>query len=94
MNRDYLTAQSVTSFRQEEINAARTLRIICEELMAQSFVNLMILVDDANRDETVAIAKAMNQVKVHICERNLKAYLFTLVMVFFDPRSKEQKDVS
>ena len=44
--------------------------------------------------KTVAIAKAMNQVKVHICERNLKAYLFTLVMVFFDPRSKEQKDVS
>ena len=75
-------------------NAARTLRIICEELMAQSFVNLMTLVDDANRDETVAIAKAMNQVKVHICERNVKAYLFTLVMVFFDPRSKEQKDVS
>ena len=27
--------------------------------MAQSFVNLMILFDDANRDETVAIAKAM-----------------------------------
>ena len=61
--------------------------------MAQSFVNLMILLDD-NRDETVAIAKAMNQVKVQICERNLKAYLFALVMVFFDPRSKEQKDVS
>jgi len=39
--------------------------------------------------QTVAIAKAMNQVKVHICERNLKAYLFALVMVFFDPRSKE-----
>jgi cellulose synthase/poly-beta-1,6-N-acetylglucosamine synthase-like glycosyltransferase len=106
MNRDYLTAQSVTSFGQEEIqepkivvvlpayNAARTLRIICEELKAHPFANLMILVDDANRDETVAIAKAMNQVKVHICERNLKAYLFTLVMVFFDPRSKEQKDVS
>jgi hypothetical protein len=32
--------------------------------------------------------------EIHICERNLKAYLFTLVMVFFDPRSKEQKDVS
>jgi len=55
--------------------------------MAQSFVNLMILLDD-NRDETVAIAKAMNQVKVQICERNLKAYLFTLVIVFFDLRSK------
>jgi len=75
-------------------NAARTLCIICEELMAQSFVNSTILIDDANRDETVAIAKAMNQVKVHICEPNLKAYLFTLVMVFFDSRSKEQKNVS
>ena len=57
-------------------------------------MDLAILVDDASHDETVAIAKAMNQVKVHICERNLKAYLFALVMVFFDPRSKEQKDVS
>jgi len=62
--------------------------------MAQSFVNLMVLIDNANRDETVSIAKAMNQVKVHICERNLKAYLFTLVKAVFDPRSKEQKDVS
>jgi hypothetical protein len=35
--------------------------------MAHSFANLMILIDDANRDETVAIAKAMNQVKVHVC---------------------------
>jgi len=31
--------------------------------MAQSFVNLMILIDNANPDETVAIAKAMNQVR-------------------------------
>ena len=57
-------------------------------------MDLAILVDDASHDETVAIAKAMNQVKVHICERNLKAYLFTLVKAVFDPRSKEQKDVS
>src|SRR5207248_2402430 len=28
-----------------------------------------------------AVARAMNQVKIHICERNLKAYLFALVMV-------------
>jgi hypothetical protein len=54
----------------------------------------MTLIDDANRDETGAIATSMNQIRVHICERNLKAYLFALVMVFFDPRSKEQKDVS
>ena len=66
-------------------NAARTLRIICEELMAQSFVNLMILIDDANRDETVTIAKAMNRVRVHICERNLKAYLFTTCNGIFRP---------
>jgi hypothetical protein len=74
--------------------AARTLRITCEERIAQSFVNLIILIDDANRDKTITTARAMNQVKVHICERNLKAYLFALLMVFFDPRSKEQKDVS
>lgn len=56
--------------------------------------NLMILNDDANRDEIVAIAKAMNEGKVHICQRNLKGYLFTLIVVFFDPGSKEQKNVS
>jgi len=49
----------------------------------------MILVDDANRDETVAIAKVINQVKVHICERNLKAYLFALVMVSSKSRYTE-----
>jgi hypothetical protein len=70
---------------------SRTKKLV---VVAQSFVNLMILVDDANRDETVAIAKAMNQVKVHICKRNLKAYLLALVIVFFDPRREEQKDVS
>jgi hypothetical protein len=42
-----------------------------------------------NGDETVAIAKAMNQVRVHIRERNLKAYFFAFVMVFFGARSKE-----
>lgn len=63
----------MTSFRQEEI----------------SFANLTIPLDDANRDEIAAIAKAMNQVKVHICQRNLKGYLFTLITVFFDSGSKE-----
>jgi len=52
----------------------------------------MTLIDDANRDETVGIAKAMNQGS--FASGNLKAYLFTLVMAVFDPRSKEQKDVS
>ncbi len=57
--------------------------------MAQCLMDLVILVDDASHDETVAIAKTTNQHKVHIHEQNLKAYLFILVMVFFDPRSKE-----
>jgi len=56
--------------------------------MAQSLVDLLILVDDASHDETVAIV-TMNQLKVHIHEQNLKAYLFILVMVFFDVRSNQ-----
>ena len=70
-------------------NAARTLRIICEELMAQSFVNLMILVDDANRDETVAIAKAMNQVKGSHLRAESESLLIYTCNGIFDPRSKE-----
>jgi glycosyltransferase involved in cell wall biosynthesis len=70
-------------------NAAKTFRITCEEVMAQCLVDLVILVDDASHDETVAIVRTMNQLKVHIHEQNLKAYLFILVMVFFDARSNQ-----
>jgi glycosyltransferase involved in cell wall biosynthesis len=52
-------------------NAAKTLRVTYEEVMAQSLVDLVILVDDASRDQTVAIARTMDRVKVQIHERNM-----------------------
>ena len=52
-------------------NAATTLQITYDEVMAQSLVDLIILVDDASRDQTVSIARMMDKVKVHIHETNL-----------------------
>jgi glycosyltransferase involved in cell wall biosynthesis len=48
-------------------NAARTLKRTYDEVMAQGIVDLVIVVDDASRDETVAIARtlARTQVEVH-----------------------------
>src|SRR3954470_15833831 len=47
-------------------NAARTLRSTYEEVMAQQIVDLIILVDDASQDETVAIARTLDRVQVEI----------------------------
>jgi glycosyltransferase involved in cell wall biosynthesis len=52
-------------------NAARTLRQTYEEVRAQSLVDLIILVDDRSRDETVAIAQQLEGVEVHVHEKNL-----------------------
>jgi len=52
-------------------NAARTLRQTYDEVMAQGIVDLVILVDDASRDETVAMARALPHVQVEVHERNL-----------------------
>ena len=52
-------------------NAARTLRQTYEEVRAQGLVDLIILVDDRSRDETVAIARTLEGVQVHVHERNL-----------------------
>ena len=52
-------------------NTAKTLQITYDEVMAQSLVDLIILVDDASRDQTVSIARMMDKVKVHIHETNL-----------------------
>jgi len=46
-------------------NAAKTLRITHEEVMAQEVVDLVIVVDDASHDETLAIARALPGTKVH-----------------------------
>ena len=47
-------------------NAARTLRQTYNEVMAQNLVDLIILVDDASRDETVAIARTLDRVQVEV----------------------------
>lgn len=47
-------------------NAAQTLRRTYDEVMEQGIVDLVILVDDASRDETVTIAKAMPSTKVSV----------------------------
>jgi glycosyltransferase involved in cell wall biosynthesis len=51
-------------------NAAQTLKMTYDEVMAQGIVDLVILVDDASRDETSAIARALPHTMVHVHERN------------------------
>ncbi len=51
-------------------NAARTLQATHDEIMAQGVVDLVILVDDASGDETVAIARALPQVQVVVHPSN------------------------
>ena len=51
-------------------NAARTLVPTYREVMAHDFVDLIILVDDASHDETVALAQGLERVQVHVHPRN------------------------
>jgi glycosyltransferase involved in cell wall biosynthesis len=51
-------------------NAAKTLRKTYDEVMAQGIVDLVILVDDASRDETSAIASGLPHTKLFVHERN------------------------
>src|SRR5207247_8853390 len=51
-------------------NAARTLRQTYEEVMAQGIVDLVIVVDDASHDETVAIARTLPHVQVEVHPEN------------------------
>jgi len=51
-------------------NAAKTLRQTYEEVREQQLVDLIILVDDGSRDETVAIARKLEGVQVHVHEQN------------------------
>jgi glycosyltransferase involved in cell wall biosynthesis len=52
-------------------NAARTLRQTYDEVMAQDIVDLVIVVDDASHDDTVAIARTLPnaQVETHPMNR-------------------------
>ena len=52
-------------------NAADTLRRTYDEVMAQENVDLIVLVDDNSRDKTVAIARELTGVLVHVHEKNM-----------------------
>lgn len=51
-------------------NAARTLKQTYDEVMAQGVVDLVILVDDASGDDTVAIAASLPRTEVHVHDKN------------------------
>lgn len=52
-------------------NAAQTLKQTYDEVMAQGIVDLVIVVDDASRDDTVAVAQTLPQTLVHVHRRNM-----------------------
>jgi glycosyltransferase involved in cell wall biosynthesis len=52
-------------------NAAKTLRRTWDEVMEQGVVDMVIVVDDASKDETVAIARSLPNTQVHVHVRNL-----------------------
>jgi glycosyltransferase involved in cell wall biosynthesis len=51
-------------------NAARTLVKTYEGVMEHGIVDLVIVVDDASADETVALAQTLPNVRVHVHENN------------------------
>src|SRR6266853_5576252 len=51
-------------------NAARTLRQTYDEVMAHEIVDLVIVVDDASQDETVAIARTLDRMQVEVHPMN------------------------
>ncbi|HEY3661541.1 MAG TPA: glycosyltransferase family 2 protein [Chthoniobacterales bacterium] len=52
-------------------NAARTLRQTYDEVMAHGIVDRVILVDDASKDETAAMARSLPNVQVEVHSHNL-----------------------
>src|SRR5256712_12031805 len=51
-------------------NAARTLRQTYAEVRDQQLVDTIILVDDGSRDDTVAIARTLEGMQVHVHDVN------------------------
>ena len=51
-------------------NAAKTLHRTYVEVMEQHVVDLVIVVDDGSQDDTVAIARRLDQVRVHTLSAN------------------------
>jgi glycosyltransferase involved in cell wall biosynthesis len=52
-------------------NAAKTVRQTYAEVREQQLVDAIILVDDGSRDDTVAIARGLEGMQVHVHEQNL-----------------------
>jgi glycosyltransferase involved in cell wall biosynthesis len=52
-------------------NAARTIEQTWREVIAQEIVDEVIVVDDASQDETVARARQLPKVRVHVHAKNL-----------------------
>ena len=52
-------------------NAAKTLQKTWDEVMEQRIVDLVVLVDDGSRDETVSIAKALPSILWYIYMRKI-----------------------
>src|SRR5215813_10866527 len=51
-------------------NAARTLRQTYAEVRDQGLVDTIILVDDGSKDETVAVARSLEGIQVHVHDKN------------------------
>ena len=51
-------------------NAARTLRQTYAEVRDQQLVDVIILVDDGSKDDTVAVARSLEGVQVHVHDKN------------------------
>ncbi len=51
-------------------NAARTLKRTYDEVIAEQIVDLIIVVDDASRDETVQIARTLDRVQLEVHPKN------------------------
>ncbi len=51
-------------------NAAKTLKSTYDEVVDQGIVDEVILVDDGSRDDTVALARNLPNVTVHVHDRN------------------------
>lgn len=70
-------ASAVLMYRNKKVvvvmpayNAARTLRQTYSEVRDQQLVDEIILVDDKSRDDTVAVARGLEGIRVHVHEVN------------------------
>jgi glycosyltransferase involved in cell wall biosynthesis len=67
---DYMFRDKKVIVVMPAYNAAKTLQQTHAEVMAQDYVDQVIVVDDGSVDETVAIAKTLPDTIVHIHPRN------------------------